>query len=288
MIRNRKIAYAILLFLAIATILIWLAVFVEARSNHLEINFYDIGQGDAIFIDAPNNNQVLIDGGPDASILEKLGRDLPFYDRKIELVILTHPDKDHLFGLVEVLRRYKVDQILTTGILCSTAVCKEWDNLISQKNIPIKIAQAGQIIRIGEGLNLAVLYPFENLERKEIKNDNNTSIINRLVYGKKSFLFTGDAEMKVEKELLFSNINLDSDILKVSHHGSKGATSNEFLKEVSPEAAIISVGENRWGMPHEELLERLDGNRIRVYRTDEDGDVKIISDGFSFWVNTEK
>ena len=285
---NRKVVYFIICFLAITAILIWLAVFIEAKSDHLEINFYNIGQGDAVLIEAPSNNQILIDGGPDFSILEKLGRDLPFYDRKIELVILTHPDKDHLFGLVEVLRRYKVEKILTTGILCSTAVCKEWNNLISQKDIPVKIARAGQIIKIDQGFNLAVLYPFENLKGKEVKNDNNTSIVNRLVYGKNSFLFTGDAEIKVEKELLASNINLDSDILKLSHHGSKGATSVEFLKEVSPKAAVISVGENRWGMPHGELLERLDENRIRVYRTDIDGDIRVVSDGVSFLIETEK
>jgi competence protein ComEC len=286
--KNRKIAYFILAFLSVSAILVWMAVFAEVEAGKLKVNFYNIGQGDSALIEASSHNQVLIDGGPNSSILEKLGEDLPFYDRKIELVILTHPDKDHLFGLVEVLKRYEVKQILTTGILCSTAICKEWEKLIEKKNIPVKIAQAGQIIKIGNGINLLVLHPFENLQREEVKNKNNASIINLLVYGENSFLFTGDAEMKVERKLIKSNVNLRSDILKVSHHGSKGATSDEFLKYVMPKTAIISVGKNSWGMPRQELLERLDNNKIKVYRTDEDGDVRVISDGINFLIDTEK
>ncbi|HEB01383.1 MAG TPA: MBL fold metallo-hydrolase [Candidatus Portnoybacteria bacterium] len=277
---NHKIKYTFLSFLSLIFILVWSAVFSQASPDELEIIFFDVGQGDAIFIETPNGNQVLIDGGPDTSVLAKLGKELPFYDRTIDLIILTHPDEDHLAGLVEVLKRYQVDQILTTGILCQTAVCQKWTELIKEKDIPIKIAQAGQIIDLGSEIAMIVLYPFENLSGQEVKKKNNTSIITRLVYGQNSFLFAGDAERLVERRLLEQNIYLDSDVLKVGHHGSKTSSSQLFLENVSPQIAVISVGrDNRWSLPAATILERLEGLDIEIYRTDLDRDVEVISDG---------
>ncbi|MCK4525236.1 MAG: MBL fold metallo-hydrolase, partial [Candidatus Andersenbacteria bacterium] len=206
------------------------------------------------------------------NILDKLGEHLPFYDRKIELVIMTHPDKDHIGGLVEVLKYYEVEQILETGIKCEKAICEEWDKLIEEKNIPVKYAEFGQRIKAGN-IEMAVLYPFENLKDEEVKNSNDASIVLRLLNNDKSFLLTGDAGFPVENDLISQNINLESRILKVSHHGSKYGTSNEFLKSVKPEKAIISVGKNSYGHPAKELLNRLKNMNIEIFRTDEMGDV---------------
>lgn len=238
-----------------------------------KVIFFDVGQGDAVMMDIQDDTQILVDGGNGKDILNKLGKYMPFYDKKIELLIMTHPDKDHMGGLVEVLKYYKVDQILETGIFCETAICKEWDELISEKNIPVKYAEFGQNIKAGNNTNINVLYPFENLKDKKVKDDNDTSMVLRLTLNDSSYLLTGDAGFAAEKDLLDKNINIKSRILKVSHHGSKNATSSEFLNAIKFEKAIISVGENKYGHPAKELINRLKNINAEIFRTDETGDV---------------
>lgn len=223
-------------------------------------------------IDLPKDTQILIDGGDGKDILNKLGKYLPFYDKKIELMIMTHPDKDHIGGLVEVLRYYEVEQILMTGIKCEKAICRERDKLIAEKNIPVAYAHFGQEIKAGN-INMVVLHPFESLKNQEVKDSNDASIFLKFILNGESYLLTGDAGFKVDKKLLDKNINLKSKILKVSHHGSKYGTSNEFLKAVKPEKAIISVGKNSYGHPAKELLNRLKNINAQIFRTDEIGDV---------------
>jgi competence protein ComEC len=272
----KKHFYLILIILFLTTAFAGLAFWrdnsKENKNEKTRIIFLDVGQGDAAMVDVGNNIQILVDGGDGKNILNKLGEHLPFYDRKIELVIMTHPDKDHIGGLVEVLKYYEVEQILETGIKCEKAICEEWDKLIEEKNIPVKYAQFGQRVKAGN-IEMAVLYPFENLKDKEVKNSNDASIVLRLLNDDKSFLLTGDAGFPVENDLLSQNINLEARILKVSHHGSKYGTSNEFLKSVKPEKAIISVGKNSYGHPAKELLNRLKNINAEIFRTDEVGDV---------------
>ena len=280
----KKYFYLILILFIFNTLAV-IAFYQQKPIQTPKIIFLNIGQGDAAMIDAGNDMQILIDGGDGKNILEKLGEHMPFYDRKIELVIMTHPDKDHIGGLVEVLKYYKVEQILETGIECDKAICKEWDKLIKEKNIPVTYAHFGQRIKAGD-INMAVLYPFENLKDQEVKNSNDASIVLKLVSERglacsagrlqpesAEILLTGDAGFPVEKELLDKNINIEAKILKVSHHGSKYATSNEFLRTVKPEKAIVSVGKNSYGHPAEELLNRLKNMSIEIFRTDEAGDV---------------
>ena len=279
-----KLNLLLVFFLILANAFVWQALFNLEKDRHLEVSFFDIGQGDAIFIETPHKHQILIDGGPSSAILEKLAKEMPFWDRTIDLVILTHPEKDHLAGLLEVLERYEVKQILWTGIIRQTAEYNKWQELIKKEKAKITIAQAPQKIKAGR-VFLSILYPFESLEGGEFKNSNDTSIISRLIFGNNSFLFTGDATKSVEKKILSKcgekvNCLLDSDVLKVSHPGSKTSTSEEFLKEISPEIAIISCGkDNIYGHPHSETLEIFKKYDIEVLRTDINGDIKIISDG---------
>ncbi len=267
------------LTIAFAGLAFWRDNSGENKNEKTKIIFLDIGQGDAALIDISKDTQILIDGGDGKDILNKLGEHLPLYDRKIELVIMTHPDKDHIGGLVEVLKYYEVEQILETGIKCEKAICEEWDKLIEEKNIPVKYAEFGQRIKAGN-IEMAVLYPFESLKDKEVKDSNDASIVLKLVVDleqglqpeRAEILFTGDAGFPVEKDLISQNINLEAKILKVSHHGSKYGTSNEFLKSVKPEKAIISVGKNSYGHPAQELLNRLKNMNIEIFRTDEMGD----------------
>ncbi len=266
----------------------WAVVYDLNRPQSLEVIFFDIGQGDAIFIETPNNYQILIDGGPTSAILEKLGKEMPFWDRTIDLVVLTHPEHDHIAGLIEVLKRYEVDYILWTGILRNTGEYKEWKRLIEEEIVQVKIAKANQKIFFPETF-LDVLYPFEDLEGKDFKNTNNTSIALRLVFNNHSFIFTGDLYKSVERKLVDRGLYLDSDVLKVGHHGSKTSSCEEFLEKVKPEIAVISAGkENSYGHPHPEVLEVLDKYDITVLRTDIDGDIKIISDGESMEIKKTK
>ena len=265
-------------------ILAWIAVYEVSKPSFLEVNFFDVGQGDAIFIVTPKNHQILIDGGPNSTILEKLAKEMPFWDRSLDLIILSHPEADHLSGLIEVLKRYRVDNILWTGVVRNTSQYKEWLKLVKIESANVLIAKEGQRIKAGN-LILDVLHPFENLAGKELENSNDSAIVNRLVFGENSFLFTGDITKKVEKELInrqdsFKLATLDSDILKVAHHGSKSSSAEEFIEKVSPKIAVIQVGkDNRYGHPHQEVLDTLEKYGITILRTDRDGDIKIFSDG---------
>jgi len=277
---NKKLSWYILGSLGLAAALILIAIFSQSQSQYLKVIVHDIGQGDAIFIETPEKYQILIDGGPDNSILAKLGKDLPFYDRSLDLIILTHPHDDHVTGLIDVLKRYDVKQILYTGVSHTAPNYIEWLKIIEDKEIPFKIAQSGQIIKLGETGKLYILYPFEDLTGEKVKNLNNTSILCRLIYDSTSFLFTGDAEKEEEQDLIDHNIYLKSDVLKVGHHGSNTSSTENFLRAVSPKIAAISVGkDNKFGHPSDKALERLESNKIKIYRTDENGDVEIISDG---------
>ena len=288
---KRNPVFVILGTLVGLNILAWTAVW-ELRGSGLEVTFFDVGQGDAAFIETPERQQILIDGGPNSAILEKLGKEMPFWDRTIDWIILTHPEKDHLAGLLEVLKSYKVENILWTGVVRDTAEFTEWQKLIKEEGAKIFIAEAGVRIlggptslQIWGRSDLDVLYPFESLEGKEMKDSNDTSIIVKLIFGKISFLFTGDASQSVERRLVLglAKHNLDAEVLKVGHHGSKTSTSGEFVEAVSPEIAVISAGRNNsYGHPHREVLDNLAG--VNIFRTDLSGDIKIISDGENYAV----
>jgi len=282
---KRKIKYFILIILFSGAVFIWFAIFTFADNEFLEVCFFDVGQGDSIFIETPNRKQILIDGGPDKTILEKLNKAMPFYDRTIDLLILTHPDADHITGLVSALEYYDVKYILTSGIENDTAVYKKWRDLIKEKNIPLILAQSGQKIFLDQNIFLEIIWPEQSLIESFSKPTNNASVVGRLVYGDIEFLLTGDIEKKVEQHLISQNLNLESDIFKVPHHGSKTSSSYNFIKMINPQISVISVGEdNRYKHPNDEVLERLKDSVI--YRTDKDGDIKILTDGILFDILT--
>ncbi len=284
---TRKIRIFILVILLGSTVFVWDIVFEYSSDDILEVNFLDVGQGDSIFIETPNNKQVLIDGGPDKTVMERLGQTMPFYDRFIDLIILTHPDADHITGLIEVLKYYDVGYILTSGLEKDTLVYKKWKGLIEEKEIPLILAQTGQRIIIQDGIKLEILWPDQSLINSYSKPSNNVSVMGKLIYGDIEFLLTGDAEEKVEKYLVKHEFDLEVDILKLGHHGSKSSTNGNFLEKVNPEIIIISVGENnRFKHPSQEVLERI--KNISIYRTDEHGSIKILTDGILFDILTAR
>jgi len=284
MVFQEKNRIKILIFLFVIAVVTWIGVFIEVKQSQiLKVEFFDIGQGDSIFVETGDKKQMLIDGGPDASILEKIGRAIPFYDRYIDIIVLTHPEQDHLNGLIEIIKRYDIGAIITNGIVRDTSQYKEWMEIIEQKNIPLYIAQKGGIIDFDNGVYLNILYPFENMYNKELSDSNNYSIVSKLVYKNFDTLFTGDIEKSVEKKLIKSDIDLKSDILKIAHHGSKTSSSKEFLDAVGAVIAIIQMGkDNQYGHPHQEVLERL--KNLRALLTGEHGDIEVFSDGR--WIST--
>lgn len=291
--RLKKLILIICGLLVIVLVLLGILLFQQNQSRGvLEVDFLDVGQGDSILIKAPDNFDILIDGGPDASVLDRLGRNLPFYDRDIELMILTHPHSDHVAGLVEVLKRYEVKKVLYTGVLHTSPDYLEWLKIIKEKNIPMEIVKAGDEIKFDQEIYLDILYPFEELTNQKFKELNDSSIVAKLVYGQTSFLLTGDAPAEVEKQLLkvsqeprsrdpgYPQEWLRSNVLKVGHHGSRYSSSLEFLEVVKPQYAVIQVGkDNKFGHPHLGILRRLENLGIKFFRTDLDGEIRIESNG---------
>jgi competence protein ComEC len=276
--------------LLVVAILVW-SVALTTPDNKLHVSFLDVGQGDAILIQTPNGQNILIDGGPDPQKINlELGEKLPFWDRTIDFVVCTQPQADHVTGLVDILRRYKVKQVLEPGISNNASIYQEWLRLIEDKGIEYNIARAGQEIDLGNGIKLEVLNPPAKLFQGTSDDVNNNGVVLRLSWNEVSFLFTADIREEVEFELIGQRANLKSTVLKVSHHGSKTSTSQQFLTAVDPEVAVISVGEdNPFGHPHSEVMERLIDRlgEDNVYRTDEDGTIEFITDGEKLWVKAD-
>ncbi len=276
-----------LLALVVVAALVWATVF-SLPDGYLHLVFFDVGQGDAIFIVSPGGQQVLVDGGPSpTALLSALGQKMPFWDRSLDIVVMTHPDEDHIGGLVLVLERYQVGRVLDTTLPHETATAQQLAGTIRDKNVPVELARRGMRIRLDEGLWLEVLHPGETPLVGTEADDNNNSIVLRLVYGRASFLLTGDVAEEAERELVQSGQPLESLVLKVSHHGAKTSSSAPFLEAVRPQAAIIQVGaDNRFDHPAPEVLKRLENTTI--FRTDRQGTVEVVTDGEKYWISAER
>jgi len=269
--------------LCVATIFIWHAVFAESDRGVLTIAFLDVGQGDAIFIEAPSGAQALIDGGPNKAVLRELGSVMPFYDRSIDIVIATHPDQDHIGGLPDVFKRYDVDYFLESGAVSETGAYHALESTVSLSGAERVLARRGMKISLGDNASLHILFPDRDVSGME---SNDASIIAQLIFGETEVLLTGDAPQKIEKYLAAKDgQGLKSDILKVGHHGSKTSTSELFIGFVSPEYAIISAGaNNRYGHPHKEVVDTLLRFGVTSFNTSESGTIIFKSDGTRVWL----
>jgi competence protein ComEC len=277
----------LILPLLVVAILVW-SVALTTPDDKLHVSFLDVGQGDAILIQTPNGQDILIDGGPDPQKINlELSKKLPFWDRTIDLVICTQPHADHVTGLVEVIQRYKVKQALDPEVSYNSSIYQEWLSVVEDKGIEYNIARAGQEIDLGNGIEMEVLNPPEGLFEETSHDVDNNGVVLRLTWGKVSFLFTADIREEAEFELIGQRANLKSTVLKVAHHGSETSTTSQFLAAVDPEVAVISVGaENPFGHPSPEVMERLIDRlgEDNVYRTDEDGSIEFITDGEKLWL----
>lgn len=252
-----------------------------AAKGNLIVYFLDIGQGDATLIRTPNGDDILIDGGPDNMLIQKLGQYLPFYDRDIEIIILTHPDSDHVTGLVEVLRRYKVKKILMTKVLSDSSSYLAFLEEADKNKIKVEVITQPEKVDFGGGVLFDIIYPLESFAGKEVESTNNTSITGQLIYASTSIMLTGDLEN--EEDLVARELNLKSDIYHVGHHGSNNANDLSFVSAVDPQYAVISVGaDNRYGHPQYRTLKNLESVEAEILRTDKSGDLIFYSDGWQF------
>jgi competence protein ComEC len=235
--------------------------------------FLAVGQGDSEFFRTAKGETVLIDGGPDNTVQTQLGKFMPFWERDLDLIILTHPHADHITGLIEILKRYQVKKIIMTGISHTAPQYLEFLKIIKAQKIPVAIALAGEIEELGN-IKIEILYPLESLAGKETDDINNTSIVAQIDFLNQKLLMMGDAGFSIEEKLVEKyGHNLKSAILKVGHHGSRFSTDPNFLSYVSPQTAVICVGVNSFGHPSPRTLNHLERAKIIIKRTDLDGNV---------------
>lgn len=274
-----------LVILTVAAVSIWLTGYTEAPASSAEfsVSFLDVGQGDAILIETPGGTQVLVDGGADAGVLRELAAELPLFDSDIDMVVATHPDTDHIGGLVDVLERYDIGQILITENKGESAAARAFAGAAADEGAEIAMARRGQVWHLDASTTLAVLFPETDVSEME---NNAASIVVQITYGDTSFLLTGDSPKRIEEYLVLAEgENLQSTVLKVGHHGSRTSTSELFLEEVDPEYAVISAGaDNRYGHPHVEVTDMLFNHRIETLNTAEEGTITFVSDGKAVWV----
>ncbi|KKU25056.1 hypothetical protein A2435_00725 [Candidatus Woesebacteria bacterium RIFOXYC1_FULL_46_16] len=266
-------------FLFLASVSVWLAAF-SSYDRNLHLVACDVGQGDAILA-VYGDIQILTDGGPGNSVLTCLQKYMPFWDREIELVVLTHPQEDHYYGLIEVFKRYKVDTFLTNDFTPSTQGLKALENAVGGSGVRVVKPAVGTRLRLGM-IYLDIVHPEQGAFSEDL---NDISIVTILSLGDFEAILTGDIGPKAITQMLAKTPLKDVDYIKIPHHGSKNGLTQEFLEAVRPEIAVISVGSrNSYGHPHEEVLKLLRENGVRTLRTDELGNVELVSDGNSFWL----
>lgn len=284
----------IFVFLLITIFLVAIVALESGRlsDGKLHIVICDVGQGDAIFITTPSKAQILIDGGPDKKVLECLSSHMPFWDRSLDTVILTHPHADHMTGLIDVVDRYHLNAFYTEVIETGSDSQKLLEAKLADKNLSAIDLDKGDILNDKFGVKIKILSPMpteasEGDHNRSIKDLNDISVVALVTFGNFSMLLTGDAE-----NLVLSGISGEAgniDILKFPHHGSRNGMSEKLLKELNPEAAVISAGErNRHGHPAKESLNLLKKHLVNTFRTDLMGEIEIISDGQSYRIKTSE
>lgn len=275
----------IILILSIILIIWVLSVFYlnnHYRGNILKVAFLDVGQGDSIYIESPNGKQMLIDGGPDSKVLAGLGKVMPLGDRSIDLILATHADADHIGGLARVMEDYTVPQIILNGASSDTETFENLKDKIKEKNTKEIIAQKPMRIVLDQKKNIYFDIIFPDRDVSNFSETNDGSIVGRLVYRNESFMLTGDATKYTENLIMrnSNSTNLQSQVLKLGHHGSRTSSSELFLEKVSPSLAIISAGKkNRYGHPHKEVIDLLEKLNIPYLATYNQGTIILKTDG---------
>lgn len=269
----------------LVTLLVLIAMsLVTFPDGKLHVYFFDIGQGDSIMIQTPSNYKILVDGGPNKKVLTQLGKVLPFWDKKIDLVIATNPDKDHIEGLNSVLQDYKVAKIWLSKDTNSTASFKNLLANIERFEVESDSPVVGDHIIVGDNTEIWVLWP--KTPDPQVPTINEGSVVVLLKYQDFTTLLTGDAEATTQP---YSGLEREVDVLKVPHHGSKEGMKTDYLATLDPEIAIISAGKNnRYGLPDQSVITQLEEVGAKIVKTYEVGNIEVVSDGKTWYTRTEK
>ena len=274
-----------------AACLVWIPV-LNQTSGSLKVVFADVGQGDMTAITTPAGHRIVVDGGPDPQrAAEVLGVEIPFWDRDVDLIVLTHPHSDHISGLNETLRRYDVKSVLERRQEFEGAEYAAWIDLVEAEGAATLDAVPGLNLSFPDGVVVEVLGPPTELLTGTESDVDNGSVVVRVAYGERSFIVTGDLFSEGEAWLVDSAQRLPTDVLRVAHHGSRTSSTQAFLDAVNPGAAVISVGsDNRFGHPDPEVVERLKSivQESQVFSTAESGSITFETDGESLWIWTER
>jgi len=293
--QNSKFKFQIFIgLLFIIAFLVWIGVFGKFQAdtaNDLKIYFLNVGQGDSEYIKMPSGEDILIDGGPDNSVLSELGKVMASGDRKIDLVILTHPHADHLTGLIDVINRFEIGQVWETGVEYSSSSYDAWKNLLNKKGISDQFASANLAKQFND-VKISVLYPLLILKNpsdsdadQNIDNLNNSSIILELNFNQFSALFLGDAEINAQNQILNSMKHYN--VVKIAHHGSGNGLNSNLMKIAQPNIAVIEVGaKNTYGHPAPITISFLKNLATQIYRTDQDGTVGVYTNGQTWSIKT--
>lgn len=273
--KSKVFLTAAVIFVGLGVLLIWQSL----QLGKFRLIACDIGQGDGMLIIAPGGQEIVIDGGPGRRILDCLGRHMPFWDRKVEMMVLTHPHAEHMEGLLAILDSYRVGTVVTTDIPNDTQMYKAWHERLLKSGAKVYEPNVGDALRVGT-IAFDILWPprdkIEQWKRAPAADLNDTSIVMRLDYGQFCGYLTGD----LPKEVLATLINRQCDLLKVVHHGSKTGTDEEVLSKIRPKIAVIQVGaKNQFGHPHKEVLDVLNKFGVKILRNDLNGEIEIVTDG---------
>lgn len=289
--KSKFIATVVFIIMSLTVLFIWQEI--RFSDGKLHVVFCDVGQGDGIFIRTPNKIDILIDGGPDKKILDCLSSHMPFWDRKIELLILTHPHQDHFAGFFDVLGAYDIGSFLTEKLENKSQGFQEFLKAVTVKGLKIQYVYAGARIKTTDGLRFQIVGPSKRFLAKTSpegvigENKEFASLETLISFGQTSILLTGDSQADELMEAIQSNGLDHIDILQVPHHGSKTGLTRKILDELTPIVAVISVGKkNRYGHPSDEVIKLLSNEGIKILRTDQNGEVEIVSDGRSWSVKT--
>lgn len=278
----KKIPLKIVLAFVVVISFYLLSAIGQASDGDLHVYFLDVGQGDSILIETPQDKHILIDSGEGDDVVSELSKVSSVLMKDIDLGVLTHPHIDHLGGFLHLKEYYVFHQIIQMPVEYTSDAYIEWLEYLDETNIEVNSVLEGDIINIEEDLSFKVLWP-RDIESLGSFNLNNTSIVLLMKYRDFTVLFMGDIEKEVE-EYLVSHCDLNANVLKVGHHGSNTSSTEEFVSKVLPQISVISVGENNFGHPSDDVIKRLEEKGSVVYRTDIDGTVEIVSDGEKFWV----
>jgi competence protein ComEC len=291
-------------------LILFLSFLSSLPDGKLHIFFCDVGQGDGAYVRFPDGRDMVIDGGPNDKVIDCLGRHMPFWDKTIDMVLMTHPQKDHMQGLLTLFKRFKVNYFLRSDVINSTDGYRELMSEVDQHQIRVKYMTAGDMVEVGS-TTLSFIWPTSSQLAKGIrqsdrnlaasKNDadilgdtslgdlNDYSLVFFLRLGSFDVLFTGDADSRVEDN--YSATKLADgivEVLKVPHHGSKTGMNEQFLSWINPRLAVISVGKNSYGHPALQVVNQMSDADTQLLRTDLSGDIEVVADGSVWWVKSSR